>query len=105
MEIYDNPSGRKGKGAVGEGVTTDQVPAPKLIECYIFTVSYGEDGATFDLAKRAGHQQGAVTDTSTPTKPTTAIKQSSANIIHVLVELTGSLAELPSSRTISKKVC
>lgn len=103
LEIYDNPSGRKGKSRSAEGPSADSLLTPKLIECFTLSVSYGKDGATFDLAKGAANA--TQTDTSTPMEPKVAIRQSTADVIRTLIELTGSLAPLPSSRIISMKVC
>lgn len=107
LEIYDKPSCRKGKGGSREGTSANPAPAPKLIECFVFTVSCGKAGGTLHLA--TGPVQpfkgSRVLHNSLPVNPKSVIKQSTANIVSAMIPLLRSLAPLPSSHSISMKVC
>lgn len=103
LEIYATT--RPAEAHARQGATPltqegDSAIVKKLLECFSFSVAYGADGASFALANATGGN-GA---TSQPIESKAQIKQSTSEVLRLLVELTASLAPLPQHRVISLKV-
>lgn len=71
----------------------------ELLECFSFNVSYGSDGAHFQLSGMEG-----VHATSRPQDSKDHIKMNTSDVLRTLVELTNSLRPLPPNRILSMKV-